>query len=77
MNQIQALVWLKNIFWASQYYVLGPAKMSEGFRNGHYNVDHKASLLFLLLVYTLKGFNSWVYHCSVTSCKHFRPVNGG
>ena len=58
MNQIQAQIWLKNILLGTQYYAMGPAKMTEGFRKGLYNVDHKASLLFLLLVYILKGFTS-------------------
>ena len=51
-------MWLKDILLGTQYYAVGPAKMAEGFRNVHYNVDHKAFLLFLLLVYLLKGFTS-------------------
>lgn len=71
MNDIQAQIWLKNILLHSWDYAVGPAKMTEGFRNGHYNVDHKASLLFLLRACMLKGFISWAHHCSVTSCKDF------
>lgn len=59
MNYIQAQTWLKNILLGTQYNAVSPAKMTEGSRNGHYNVDdHKASLLFLLLVYILRGFTS-------------------
>lgn len=58
MSYIQAQTWLKNILLGTQYNVVSPAKMTEGSRNGHYNVDHKASLLFFLLVYILRGFTS-------------------
>lgn len=77
MNYIQAQIWIKGNLLSTQYCAVGPAKMTEGFRNGHCNVDHKASLLFLLLVDVLKGFTPQVHHCSVTSCKHFYSVNVG
>lgn len=71
MNNIKAQIWIKNILLNSQYPAVDLAKMAEGFRNGQYNVDFKASLLFLLLVCILKGFISWAHHCSVTSWKQF------
>lgn len=76
MNYIQAQIWLKNIHLGTWCHAVGPAKMTEGFRDGHY-IDHKASLLFLLLVYILKGFTSGGHRCSVTSRKHFHSENVG
>lgn len=77
MNQIDEQVYLENILLDNQYLVMGPAKVIENMRNVHYSVDHKISLVLLLLVYNPKGLTSLESHCSVTSCKHFHSVNVG